>query len=76
MSAPELSAAEREIVARFEAAPEAEESLRERVARAIWVADEPVGSRFWTWNDATPATRHDYRLLALAALDVLRGQGR
>jgi len=68
MSAPELSAEERQVVERFEAAPAAEESLRERVARAIHAADEWDCSHDWPCENADL-----WRRYADAALAVLSG---
>jgi hypothetical protein len=65
MSAPELSAEERATVERFEAAPAAEESLRERVARALYIASHVPGGNSLSWNH--------WNGLADAAIAVLSG---
>lgn len=60
MTAPELSPAERATVARFDAAPNAPESLADRVERAIYRADDGISDLRW-WR------------MASAAIAVLRG---
>lgn len=62
-------------VAQIEAAPDAEESLRERVARAIWEADfNSLSDHGVTWENEAETNRKDYRNLADAAIAVMRGE--
>jgi hypothetical protein len=67
MSASELSAEELAVVERFDAAPAAEESLRERVARALYIASHVPGGNSLSWNH--------WNGLADAAIAVLSGPG-
>lgn len=68
-TAPDLSPAEADVVARFDAAPDAEEALRARVADAIWRADSPYGGDCPNhWVDI-------YRNRARAAIAAVRGEG-
>jgi hypothetical protein len=55
-------------IARMEAAPAAPESLRERVARAMWDAEcqQPHN-----WDQASHFDRGDYYRLADAALKII-----
>lgn len=74
MSAPDLSPVEAATVARFDAAPDAEESLRERVARALFDAE----NEDLEWDDYAIGVVHDsaqddYRALADAAIALIRG---
>ena len=68
MTAPELSPAERAVVERFEAACPARESLRERVAEAMWNAD----TIFVTFSPDPEWER--FKRLADAAIAVMRGK--
>ena len=70
----ELSETEAATVARFDAAPDAEESLRERVAIAIHNADDMGGGTLVRWEDEITVNRDEYRALADAAIAVLRGE--
>lgn len=68
MTAPDLSPAEAETVARFDAAPDAEEALRVKVAEAMWRADFPDGGECPTeWVEL-------YRDRADAAIAAVRGE--
>ncbi len=70
MTAPELSPAELAVVERFEAAEPAPESLRERVAEALYRYD---GGR-QAWLRALPELADDYRRMADAAIAAVRGE--
>lgn len=72
MTAPELTPAERATVDRFEAAPDAPESLRERVAEAICCAGE-TEHRWWEIHECI---RDGYRGLADAAIAVITEESR
>jgi ElaB/YqjD/DUF883 family membrane-anchored ribosome-binding protein len=69
MTALPLSAAEQARLDAIEAAPAAPESLRERLARAIWEAGH-IDTR---WCEIAEHWQNELRRLADAALDVLRG---
>ena len=80
MTAPELSAAERAEdftpeqaakLAEIEAAPDAPESLRERVARACWGAAHINDS---DWPLLNEYARDMYLGIADAAIAVMRGE--
>lgn len=70
MTAPELSAAEARRVEAIEAAPDAEEAIVERVARAIHAADF-VADPHVPWGEDVEGNREDYRNLARAAIAAL-----
>lgn len=65
-----LSATEQATLDRIEAAPAAEESLRERVARAIWEDDN---AQEFDWEDYE-SEHEQYRVMASAAIAVMRGE--
>jgi len=82
MTAVEFSPQERATLARIEAAQPAPESLRERVARAIWESDTetefphlgtPDFERLWPVISLFPADAEAYRRQAEAALAVIKG---
>jgi hypothetical protein len=58
-------------VAPFDAAPAAEESAVERVARAIYESDNPDVT-ICVWDDETSGLREEYRANARAAIDAMR----
>ena len=70
MSAPDLTDAERATVDRFDAAPDAPESLRERVAQGIWDS-RGYNTRWFELNDTARAM---FLSFADAAIAVMRGQ--
>lgn len=67
--APELTPAEAATVAGFDAAPDAEESLRERVARAMWAAVMDDTS----WEMLSASSHDRWRTASEAAIAVMRG---
>jgi hypothetical protein len=72
MTADRTAATAEEFAARvapFDAAPAAEESAVERVARAIYESDNPDVS---VWDDETSGLREEYRANARAAIDAMR----
>lgn len=74
MTAP-FTAAEQAQVDAWEAAAYAEESVRERMARAMFDAANPISSEFpdyWHRVSGGEQTRDAYRRLADAALAVIR----
>jgi hypothetical protein len=73
VSAP-LSPAEQATVARFDAGPDAPESLRERVALAIWNVDMQDEMTMKDWRAALCDDDRDfYREQADAAIAVITG---
>lgn len=64
---PELTATEQAQLDAYEAAAYAEDSLRERVARAMAECDG-----YTRWDSVTPPLQERYRRLADAALAVVR----
>lgn len=68
----DLTPAERATVDRFDAAVPAPESLRERVAEAIFLAANPIPT-YWSWVVADEETRNRYRKWASAAIRVITG---
>lgn len=63
-------------LAAIEAAPDAEESQRVRIARALWEADhEPQHGHRRTWEEARDDEPDRYLRLADAALAVMRPDG-
>jgi len=72
MTAVPLSAEEQARYDRIEAAPHAEESAVERVARAIHDAD-PRSFRPVDWSVASRLAQADYRTIAVAAIDAMKG---
>lgn len=77
MTAPNLSPTEAATVARFDAAPDAEESLRERVAKALYGVDITILGGDVDWQRLQRVMPHmvaTYRSYADAAIAVLRGE--
>ena len=68
----ELSATEAATVARFEAADDAPESLRERLAETLY--DWLESAEYCDWPDADRLTRFPAYHMADAALAVIRGE--
>jgi hypothetical protein len=77
MTAPELSETERARLDAIEAAEPAPESLRERVARAIWEAENPAFPSVFTKTQVDQLWAHNihdhYLTIADAALAVVKG---
>lgn len=68
----EFTAAERDTLARIEAAEPAPESLSERVAEALHAQFGPGDP----WSEATPLNRDGFLIEAHVALDVVRSEVR
>ena len=71
-AARDLSPAEQATLDRFEAAEPAPESLRERVAEALWNYD--LGPNDATWASEDAADQDYYREMADAAIAAMRGE--
>jgi hypothetical protein len=71
LPAPELSLEEAATLHRFDLAPDAPESLRERVARSMCAAEFPNAWR--PWDGIALSTRRRLLRSADAAIEVMRG---
>jgi len=79
MTAVEFSPQERATLERIEAAQPAPESLRERVAEALYnsttqKSDAEIMALAPTWDENTDYVHRIFRRLADAALAVIRGE--